>query len=149
MNLQILALAIYNRDGERREIRFRPGKVNIITGASKTGKSALIHIVDYCLGRNKYTIPAGVIRETVVWYVLHIRLPNSEAIVGRPAPWEPLRHRRFSWRSGRRWNYPTSASFGRTRTRKHWGVISPRLSGLRRTRTSRRRANPASRYKPT
>ncbi|QDV37686.1 DUF3732 domain-containing protein [Tautonia plasticadhaerens] len=86
MNLQILALAIYNRDGERREIRFRPGEVNIITGASKTGKSALIHIVDYCLGRNKFTIPAGAIRETVVWYVLHIKLPSTEAVVGRPAP---------------------------------------------------------------
>lgn len=86
MNLQILALAIYNREGERREIRFRPGEVNIITGASKTGKSALIHIVDYCLGRNEFTIPAGAIRETVVWYVLHIRLPNTEAVVGRPAP---------------------------------------------------------------
>ncbi len=86
MNLQILALAIYNRAGERREIRFRPGGVNIITGASKTGKSALIHIVDYCLGRNDFTIPAGAIRETVVWYVLHVRLPDTEAIIGRPAP---------------------------------------------------------------
>ena len=86
MNLQILALAVYNLQGERREIHFRPGAVNVITGASKTGKSALIHVVDYCLGRNEYTIPAGVIRETVVWYVLHINLPTTEAIIGRPAP---------------------------------------------------------------
>lgn len=86
MTLQILALALYNRRGERRELRFRPGKVNIVTGASKTGKSALIDIVDYCLGRNEYTIPSGVIRDSVVWFALHIQLPNTQAVIGRPAP---------------------------------------------------------------
>lgn len=86
MSLQILALAIYNRAGNRRVLRFKPGKVNIITGASKTGKSALIDIVDYCLGRNEYTVPSGVIRDHVVWYALHISLPNTQAIVARPAP---------------------------------------------------------------
>ncbi len=86
MSLQILALAIYNRAGERRELRFQPGKVNVVTGASKTGKTALIDIVDYCLGRNEYTIRSGVIRDTVVWYVLHVQLPSSQAIIGRQAP---------------------------------------------------------------
>ena len=88
MTLQILALAIYNRTGERRDIRFWPGKVNIITGASLTGKSALIDIVDYCLGRNEYTIPSGVIRDSVSWYALHVQLPTTQAIIGRPAPVE-------------------------------------------------------------
>ncbi len=86
MSLQILSIAIYNRSGERRELQFHPGKVNIVTGASKTGKTALIDIVDYCLGRNEYTIRSGVIRDTVVWYVLHIQLPASQAIIGRQAP---------------------------------------------------------------
>ena len=40
MNMQILALAIYNATGKRREVHFRLGQVNIITGASKTGKSS-------------------------------------------------------------------------------------------------------------
>jgi len=86
MSLHILALAIYNRAGNRRELRFRPGKVNVITGASKTGKSALIHIVDYCLGRNEYTVPSGAIRDNVVWYALHVKLRTTEAVIGRPAP---------------------------------------------------------------
>ena len=86
MSLQILSIAVYNRTGDRRELHFRPGKVNIVTGASKTGKTALIDIVDYCLGRNEYTIRSGVIRDTVVWYVLHIQLPSSQAIIGRQAP---------------------------------------------------------------
>ncbi len=86
MSLQLLALAVYNRAGQRRELRFKTGQVNIITGASLTGKSALIDIVDYCLGRNQYTIPSGVIRDTVVWYVLHAQLPSKQVIIGRPAP---------------------------------------------------------------
>jgi len=81
-----MALAIYNAAGERRELRFDPGKVNIITGASKTGKTALIDIVDYCLGRNEFTVRSGVIRDAVSWYVLHVQLPNNQAVIGRPAP---------------------------------------------------------------
>ncbi len=86
MSLQLLALAIYNVSGESRVIRFDLGKVNIITGASKTGKTALIDIVDYCLGRNDFTIPSGVIRDKVTWYVLHVQLPSGQAVIGRPAP---------------------------------------------------------------
>lgn len=67
MSLQVLTLAIYNNTGERRELHFEPGRVNIITGASRTGKTALIDIVDYCLGRNEFTIFSGIIRETVSW----------------------------------------------------------------------------------
>lgn len=88
MTLQILTLAIYNRAGERREVPFSPGRVNIITGASLTGKSALIDIVDYCLGRNEYTIPSGVIRDNVSWFVLHVQLSTTQAVIGRPAPVE-------------------------------------------------------------
>lgn len=86
MTLQILGLALYNRSRQRRDLKFRPGKVNVITGASKTGKTALIDIVDYCLGRLEYTVPEGRIRETVVWYALHVQLSSTQAVIGRPAP---------------------------------------------------------------
>lgn len=85
-SLQIIAIGIFNRTGERREIKFHLGRVNIITGKSLTGKSAIIKIVDYCLGRNEFIIPIGPISETVSWYVIHLKLPNGEAIVGRPSP---------------------------------------------------------------
>lgn len=86
MSFQILGIAIYNNEGERREVKFKKGAVNIITGASKTGKSALIQIVDYCLGRNSYLIPAGKIRDTVVWYAIKLASPLGEVVIGRPAP---------------------------------------------------------------
>lgn len=85
-SLQIIAIGIYNAAGERREIKFRLGRVNIITGASLTGKSAIIKIVDFCLGRNDFIIPIGPISETVQWYVIHLKLPVGEAIIGRPSP---------------------------------------------------------------
>ena len=45
-----------------RKVDFTPDKVNIITGASRTGKSAIIPIIDYCLGSSKCTIPVDTIR---------------------------------------------------------------------------------------
>ncbi|HWL09455.1 MAG TPA: DUF3732 domain-containing protein [Planctomicrobium sp.] len=84
--MQILSLSIYNSSGKRRDVAFRPGKLNIITGATKTGKTAIIGIIDYCLGRNDYVVPAGIIRNNVTWYVLHVQLDKTQAIIGRPAP---------------------------------------------------------------
>ena len=86
MSLQVLSVAIYNRHGDRRDVHFRPGKLNIVTGKSLTGKSALIDILDFCLGRDKYVVPSGVITDCVVWYVAHFVLPHTQIIVGRPAP---------------------------------------------------------------
>jgi Protein of unknown function (DUF3732) len=86
MSLQISDIIIYNTEGERRVLTFRPGAVNIITGSAKTGKTALIDIVDYCLGRESCTIPEGVILDTVVWYALRLQIPNLQILVARPAP---------------------------------------------------------------
>lgn len=47
MSLQIAKLILYSRKGEVRELEFNPGRLNVLTGASKTGKSAIIDIVDY------------------------------------------------------------------------------------------------------
>jgi hypothetical protein len=83
--MELLALAVYNSAGDRREIRFRSG-LNIVTGTSGTGKSALLDMVEYCLGRNTLTTPVGPIRNTVVWYGLLVQLPGQRAFIGRPAP---------------------------------------------------------------
>ena len=45
-----------------RTVDFKSDKINIITGASRTGKSAIIPIIDYCLGADKCTIPVDTIR---------------------------------------------------------------------------------------
>ena len=86
MSFQILEIAIYNRQGDRRSIRFRPGTVNIVTGVAKTGKSALIDIVDYCLGRSEYVVAHGVIRDTVIWYAILLQSANGRILIARPIP---------------------------------------------------------------
>jgi hypothetical protein len=86
MTLQILDIVVFNQKGERRVVSLRLGKVNVITGGSKTGKTALIDIVDYCLARNEFNVPAGVIRETVTWYVVRLQADAQQIIIGRPAP---------------------------------------------------------------
>jgi len=84
--MQIKALALYSHTGELRTLELVPGAVNIITGESKTGKSALIEIVDYCLGRESCKIPEGPILDTVAWYGLLLTRPGEETFVARPAP---------------------------------------------------------------
>jgi AAA15 family ATPase/GTPase len=86
LSIQILDIILYSLQGERRLLSFRPGAVNIITGDSKTGKSALISIVDYCLGSSSCAVPAGVIRNMVGWYALRFTDSSSEHFIARRAP---------------------------------------------------------------
>ena len=86
MSIQIIDLVLYSHDGRRRDLKLREGGVNVITGASKTGKSALIDIVDYCFGAGVSRIPEGVIRRSVSWYGVRLKLSAGEAFIGRRAP---------------------------------------------------------------
>jgi hypothetical protein len=69
-----------------RIIDFEPGVVNVITGASQTGKSALIPIVDYCLGAGKCAIPVGTIREVVEWFGVLIETAQGQLLLARREP---------------------------------------------------------------
>ena len=84
--MQLLKVALYHHDGRIREITFRPGRLNIITGRSKTGKTALLDIVDYCLGRDEPSVPAGIIDLTVAWFGTLWQLNDGDGRVflGRP-----------------------------------------------------------------
>lgn len=83
--MRLLSLVLFSREGLSRVLNFRRG-LNVITGSSATGKSALLEMVEYCLGRNTLTTPVGPIRDTVSWYGLLVELDNQRAFVGRPAP---------------------------------------------------------------
>lgn len=86
MTVQIRAIAIYSHDGERRDIRFNLGALNIVTGASKTGKSALLDIVDYCWGRSECTIAEGEIRRSVSWFAVLFDREGEGILVARRNP---------------------------------------------------------------
>ncbi len=86
MSIQILDIVLYSTKGARRVLSLRPGEMNIITGDSKTGKSALISIVDYCLGSSKCAVPEGVIRNNVAWYGVRFTDGSSQHFVARRSP---------------------------------------------------------------
>lgn len=67
-----------------REVPFGPG-LNIITGASGTGKSALIKAIDYCLGSSECELPAHVRRRSIAVGVKWVA-GADEMIVGRLIP---------------------------------------------------------------
>ena len=48
--------------GQLRDVRFEVDEMNIITGASGTGKSTLIKAIDYCLGSKRCELAAHVRR---------------------------------------------------------------------------------------
>ena len=86
MSLQILDIVLYNADGRMRKLSLRPGAVNVITGGSKTGKSALIEIVDYCFGSSTCRVPDGPLRQAVSWYALRLTATGGQIFVARRAP---------------------------------------------------------------
>lgn len=102
MKLQILKVILWPKDKNHspRIIHFVPGKINIITGESGTGKSALTWIIDYCLGSEKCSIPVGLIREVTEWFGLHIKLANTEMIVARRNPEDQQTTTHLYWAEG-------------------------------------------------
>jgi energy-coupling factor transporter ATP-binding protein EcfA2 len=84
--MQLDALILYNTDGETREVHFRPGRLNIITGESGTGKSSIIGILRFLLGSDSPHVPLGPIQDTVSWYGLLAHVGDTPFFVGRPAP---------------------------------------------------------------
>ena len=86
MTLQIRSISIYSREGERRDVTFELGAFNIVTGASKTGKSALLDIVDYCWGRAECTIAEGEIRKAVSWFAVYLDNDGEGILIARKNP---------------------------------------------------------------
>ena len=84
--MHIKSIVLYSQRGEVRQIDFHVDGLSVITGASKTGKSALIEIVDYCLGRESCTVPVGVIRDAVSWFGLLLQIGDTQCFIGRRPP---------------------------------------------------------------
>jgi len=75
-----------NANNAPRELPFKSNTVNIVTGASRTGKSALIPIIDYCLGSEKCAIPVDIIRNACSWFGVLFELENEQLLICRREP---------------------------------------------------------------
>lgn len=82
MRSYVKAIIIFNENGEKRIVPLKQG-VNIITGESKTGKSALVEIMDYCLCSTRCTIPKGKITEFSYLYVLIMYIRDQTYVIAR------------------------------------------------------------------
>jgi hypothetical protein len=69
-----------------RTVEFERGRINVISGLSRTGKSAIIPIIDYCLGSRRCTIPTGVIREKTSWFGIVVSTSEGEKLFARREP---------------------------------------------------------------
>ena len=67
---------------EQKSVEFEKG-LNIITGDSKTGKSAILEIVNYCLFSSRSTIPKGVITEYTRGFATIFQFENRYIVIGR------------------------------------------------------------------
>lgn len=88
MKFQIKSIILWPRNPslKPRILPFISGSVNVITGASRTGKSAIIPIIDYCLGSEKCTIPVNTIRDACVWFGLLVDTENGQKLFARREP---------------------------------------------------------------
>lgn len=84
--MQIKELVLYGINGQVRHLTFNIGKVNIISGESKSGKSVIGDIIDYCMGGSACNIADGIVRETVSWYGLLLQLGEERIFVARQSP---------------------------------------------------------------
>jgi len=84
--LKIKSIHIYSHDGQRRDLAFHVDGLNVITGRSSTGKSALSDIVEYCMGRSDCNVPEGVIRDKVTWFAVLYQFPDEQVLIAKPAP---------------------------------------------------------------
>jgi hypothetical protein len=60
--------------------------VQVISGASKTGKSAIIPIIDYCLGADRCAIPVETIRNACSWFGVLIQAEHGQMLFARREP---------------------------------------------------------------
>jgi len=84
--MQIKQINLYHLDGSIRTLEFDLGSVNIITGESKTGKTAIIDIVNYCMGSSDCSIASGFIKDHVSWFSTIFSFPSIEIFVARINP---------------------------------------------------------------
>ncbi len=84
--MKIRSIHIYSHDGQRRDLVFKVSGLNVITGRSSTGKSALSEIIEYCMGRSTFNVPEGIIREKVSWFAVLYQFKREQVLIAKPTP---------------------------------------------------------------
>ncbi|MEN8517945.1 DUF3732 domain-containing protein [Burkholderia sp. RS02] len=86
MNFGFDSITLWSRTGERRSLNFKRNRLNVITGESHTGKSALLDIIDYCFLASSHKLPDSIINENVGWYGLTFYVNDKTYTLARRSP---------------------------------------------------------------
>ena len=85
--VQLRALGLYSHEGELRPLRFRLGGLNVISGLSRTGKTELLKIIDFCAGRKTPNLAPGPITRKVAYFAAVFEAADGRRVlVVRPQP---------------------------------------------------------------
>lgn len=82
MKSYIKYIGVGDKNNKIHSVEFTTG-VNIITGKSSTGKSAMIEIFDYCMGSSEFNIPSGVITDNAEIYFVVLSVKDVFLVLGR------------------------------------------------------------------
>ncbi|AWI06757.1 DUF3732 domain-containing protein [Clostridium drakei] len=82
MNTFVKYIGVIDYKDKVHYVSFNRG-LNIITGKSSTGKSAIIEIFDYCLGSSDFTVPEGIITNVSKLYFTVLEMNGTNLIVAR------------------------------------------------------------------
>lgn len=84
MNCYVRYIGVVDKDDQLHAVELTQG-LNIITGKSSTGKSAILEIFDYCLGSSEDTIPDGKLTELGKTFFTVLQFPTLTLVTGRAA----------------------------------------------------------------
>ena len=82
MKTLIHEIGVIDKKGNKHPVNFKAG-LNVVTGKSSTGKSALIEIFDYCFGSGENTIPKGVITTNAEIYYVALGVNEQDMVIAR------------------------------------------------------------------
>lgn len=82
MKTIIHEIGVIDKQGKKHPVNFKNG-LNVVTGKSSTGKSALIEIFDYCFGSSENTIPKGVITASAEIYYVALSVSEQGMVIAR------------------------------------------------------------------
>ena len=82
MKTLIHEIGVIDKQGTKHPVNFKKG-LNVVTGKSSTGKSALIEIFDYCFGSGENTIPKGVITTSAAVYYVGLSVKEQDMVIAR------------------------------------------------------------------
>src|ERR1035437_6761460 len=75
-------IGVVDKTGKVNSVTFCSG-LNIVTGKSSTGKSALIEIFDFCFASSDFTVPDGVITNLTEIYFTVLRIGEVDLVLAR------------------------------------------------------------------